>query len=251
MSVKANWNYPTSIRFGAGPHRRTAGGAEERRHHAAAAGHRSRRRQAADVRRRRSTRLRAAGLAAAAFSDVQAQPGRKQRRRRPRGLPRRRPRRRHRLRRRLGARRRQGHRLHGRPDAADVGLRGHRRLVDARRPERHRADHRRADHRGHRLGSRPRRRHHRRGDPHQEDHLPSEDDAGDRDLRSRADGRPAARSDGGDGHGRAGALPGGLLRAGLPPDGRRHRASRAMRLVKENLPRAVARRRPTSRRAAT
>ena len=88
---------------------------------------------------------------------------------------------------------RQGGRLHGRPDPADVGFRGHRRLVDAGRPRRHRPDRRGADDCRHRLRGGARRRHHQRGDAHQEGHLPPEDDAGDRDLRSRADRRHAAR----------------------------------------------------------
>ena len=41
---------------------------------------------------------------------------------------------------------RQGHRLHGRADTADLGFRGYRRLVDARRCRQDRADRRRADH---------------------------------------------------------------------------------------------------------
>ena len=145
---------------------------------------------------------------------------------RPRCPARRRARRCRRLRRRLGARCRQGHRLHVRPDAADVGFRGYRRLVDARRSERHRADRRGADDRRNRLRSRPRRRHHPGGDPYEEDHLPSADDAEGRDLRSGADRRHAAEHHGRHGHGCARPLPRGLLRARLSPDGRRHRRRR-------------------------
>ena len=74
---------------------------------------------------------------------------------------------------------------------------------------------------------------------HEEDHLPSEDDAGGRHRRSRADRRPAAAHHCGDRHGCARALPGSLLRAVLSPlaDGI---ALEGMRLVKEYLPRAVA-----------
>ena len=79
------------------------------------------------------------------------------------------------------------------PDAADVGFRGYRGLVDARRSRRHCADRRRADDLRHRLGSRARRRHYRRDDAHQEDHLPSQDDAAHRAARSRTDDRPARR----------------------------------------------------------
>ena len=61
-------------------------------------------------------------------------------------------------------------------------------------PRRHRADRRGADHGRHRLGSRPRRRHHRRGDAHQEGHLPPDDAAGDRHRRPGAHRRHAAPS---------------------------------------------------------
>ena len=61
---------------------------------------------------------------------------------------------------------------------------------------------------------------HRRGDPHQEDHLPPAHDAADRDPRPRGHGRPAAEADRRHRHGRAGPLPRGLLRAVLAPDGR-------------------------------
>ena len=59
-----------------------------------------------------------------------------------------------RLRRRFRARCRQGHRLHGRPDEADVGFRGYRRLVDAGRSSGHRRRRRGADDRGHRFRGR-------------------------------------------------------------------------------------------------
>ena len=63
--------------------------------------------------------------------------------------------------------------------------------------------------------------------PHQEGDLPPEAAAGDRDCRSGADGRHAALHHRRHRHGRARALPRGLLRAGLSSDGRRHRASKA------------------------
>ena len=85
---------------------------------------------------------------------------------------------RHRVRRRQRARCRQGHRVDGRPDAADLGFRGSRRLVDARGRRRHGADDRRC-----RRRPAPARK---SGAPlsspiarsHQEDHLSSADDAG-------------------------------------------------------------------------
>ena len=86
-------------------------------------------------------------------------------------------RRRRRVRRRIGARCGQGRRLHVGTDAAAVGFRGHRRLVDPRGPRRHRPGGRRAHHRRHRLRSRPRGRHPQRGDPSEEDHLSPADDA--------------------------------------------------------------------------
>ena len=100
---------------------------------------------------------------------------------------------RRRLRRRLGSRRRQGHRLHVGADAPAVGLRGHRRLVDARRSQGHRADGCRAHHCRHGQRSGARRRHPQRRDPSEEDHLPPEDDAGHRHRGSGAHGRTASR----------------------------------------------------------
>lgn len=38
-SLTRNWNYPTSVRFRTGPHRRTARRVQGPRHEAAAAGH--------------------------------------------------------------------------------------------------------------------------------------------------------------------------------------------------------------------
>ena len=213
MQLRGNWNYPTSVRFGAG---RIAELGE-----AVKAAGMTRPLLVTDPRlaampmvqdaldgagRRRPCRPRV-------FSDIKPNPVAANVEAGLAALQRRRPRRRHRLRRRLGARCRQGDRLHGRADAPDVGLRGRRRLVDARRPQGHPPRRRRADHGRHRLRGRPRRRHHRRGDPHQEGDLPSADDAEGHDLRSRADRRHAARHHRRHRHGRAGALPGGLLRA--------------------------------------
>ncbi len=113
-------------------------------------------------------------------------------------------------------------------DIGDWWTRGQRR--------RHRADHRRADHIGHRIGSGPCLGHHRREHAYEEDHLPSEDATRDRDRRSGADRRPAAAHHRGDRHGCAVALPGSLLRPGLPSAGGRHRAE-GMRLVAETFPR--------------
>ena len=98
--------------------------------------------------------------------------------------------------------------------------------MDPRRRRRHRARHRGSDDRGHRLRSRSRGRYHPCRDAYQEGDFPPEDDAGGHDLRSRADCRPAAPSDRGHRHGRPRALPRSLLRARLPPDGRRRRCRR-------------------------
>ena len=87
---------------------------------------------------------------------------------------------------------RQGHRLHARPDPADVGFRGHRRLVDAGRPGRDRPGGRGADHGRDRLGGRARGGHHQPRDPHEEGDLPSQDDAGAGYSRPGADGGAAA-----------------------------------------------------------
>ena len=75
---------------------------------------------------------------------------------------------------------------------------------------------------GSEVGSR--RRRHQRGDAPEEDHLPSADDARRRDQRSGAHGRPAAGDHRGDRHRCLRALLRGLLRAGIPSAGRRHRA---------------------------
>ena len=220
--LRGNWSYPTSVRFGAGRIKELGEAVK-------AAGMRrpllvtDPRLAAMAIVQDALAVLAADGIAGRGLLAAQAQPGRRQYRGRPRGAEGRSARRRDCLRRRLGARCRQGHRLHGRADAAHVGLRGRGRLVDAGGPEGHPARRRRADHGRHRLRGRPRRRHHRRGDADQEGDLPSADDAEGHDLRSRADRRHAARHHGGHRHGRAGALPGGLLRAGLSPARRRHR----------------------------
>ena len=91
---------------------------------------------------------------------------------------------------------------------------------------RHRADRRGADHRRHGIGSRPRRGRHQREDPHQEDHLPSADAAEGDDLRSRADGRDAAAHHGRHGLRRLLARGRGALRAVLSRTRRRHRGRR-------------------------
>ncbi len=163
-SPRANWNYPTAIRFGAGriaelPEVCRAAGIT-RPLFVTDAG-------LAKLPASPPTPSRCSGTRAcpqAVFSDVQPNPVEANLAGGRRRLPGRRPRRRHRLRRRLGLDIGEAHRLHGRADAAGMGLRGHRRLVDARRPRRHRADRRRADHRRHRLRSRPRRRAHQRDD---------------------------------------------------------------------------------------
>ena len=121
--------------------------------------------------------------------------------------------------------------------------------MDPRRRRGHRARHRGPDDRGHRLRSRSRGRHHACGDAYQEGDFSPEDDAGDHDLRSRADCRPAAPSDRGHRHGRARALPRSLLRARLPPDGRRHRCRRHP--PREGKPGARRRRRSRHRGART
>ena len=79
------------------------------------------------------------------------------------------------------------------------------------------------DHRRHRQRGRPGRGDHRRGHPHQEDHLPPGHDAADRDPRPRGHAGAAAEADRGHRHGCAGPLPRGLLRALLASDGRGHR----------------------------
>ena len=79
-ATTANWNYPTAVRFGAGRIERAGRGLPRRRHQAAAVRHRSRPRQAADRRERRWRSSTTPGLPAALFSDVQAEPGRVQRR---------------------------------------------------------------------------------------------------------------------------------------------------------------------------
>ena len=212
MQLRGNWNYPTTVRFGAG---RIAELPEAVRSAGIARPLlvTDPRLAAMPMALSALDALRAAGLSCAVFSRGAPEPGRRQCRGRRQGPARGPARRRHRLRRRLGARRRQGRRLHGRADAADVGFRGRRRLVDARRPGRHRADRRRADDRRHRLGGRPRRRRHRRGDPHEEDHLPPADDAEGDDLRSGAHRRHAAGDHRRHRHGRFRPLPRGLLRA--------------------------------------
>ena len=248
MKLIGNWNYPTSVRFGAG--RIAELGA------AVAAAGMSRPLLVTDPRlaelppvKRALEVLSGDGIAAAVFCDVKPNPSGVECRSRARGSEGRPPRRRDRAWRRLGARCRQGHRLHGRSDAPLVGLRGHRRLVDPRRRQRHPPCRRRADHGGHRLRGGPRRCHHRRGDAHQEGDLPPQDDAGDHHLRSGADRRHAARDHGRHGHGRAGALPGGLLRALLSSARRRHR--RRGHAARQGEPRARLRRAAIWRRART
>ena len=130
------------------------------------------------------------------------------------------------VRRRLGARCGQGHCLHVGPDAADVGFRGRRRLVDARRPERHRARDCRADDAGTgsevgRAGVITQEATHTKKVIFHPKMMPVH-----RDLRSGADRRAAGAYHGGDGDGCVRALPGGLLRAGLSSAGRRHRGGR-------------------------
>ena len=245
MVASANWNYPTAIRFGAGRIDELGDACPRRRHRPAALRHRPRRRAAAD---RRSGRWSGAGG------------GRARRRRSSPTCSRTRPRRTSppgsrccatgghdgvdRLRRRLGARLRQGHRLHARADPADVGLRGHRRLVDPRRPGRDRADRRGADHRRHRLGGRARRGDHQPRDADQEGDLPPEDDAGAGDPRPRADGRPAAAADRRHRHGRLRPLPRGLRQPRLPPDGGGDRGRGAPALQGLPAARLPQRRRP-------
>ena len=102
-----------------------------------------------------------------------------------------------------------------------------------------------ADDGGHRIGDRPRVGDHRRGDAHQEGDLPSEDDARDRDRRSRADGRPAGQAHGGHRPGRVHPLLRGLLRAGLPSLCRGHR--RRGHAAGEGEPRAGGEERPRPR----
>ena len=154
------------------------------------------------------------------------QSGGGQRRGGPQGVSRRRARWRRRLRRRLGPRRRQGHRVHVGADAPALGFRGRRRLVDARRSEGHRADCRGAHDGRHRQRSGARRRHPQRGDASEEDHLPSEDDAGHRHRGSRAHGRPAAEDHRRHGLRRVRALLRGVLRAGISSARRRRGARR-------------------------
>ncbi len=183
------------------------------RHRPAAAGHRCRPRRHGDD-RRGARRQRRRGRADGPVQRHQTEPGREQYFRRRRGAERAGLRRRHRLRRWQRARRRQDHR-DGRRTACrrrrPVGLRGRPQgLAPRRRPA---AGHRRADDRRHRLGDRPRHRRHRRGGAAQGHYLPSRHDAEDRHCRRRTDHWPAAAADRGDRHGRAGALPGGLLLA--------------------------------------
>ena len=191
MTLQANWNYPTPCASARAASRnwptraRRAGIARPLLVTDPGLA------QAADD----AAALRVAAGGGAGRGDVlrrQAQSGRGERRGRRRGVARGQARRRRRLRRRLGARRRQGDRLHGRADAADVGFRGIGDWWTRADPKGIAPVDRGADDGRHRLGSRPRRRHHRRGDPHQEDHLPPEDDAEGDDLRSGADGRHAA-----------------------------------------------------------
>ena len=167
MNLIGNWNYPDQRALRRRPHSRARRRRQGGRHGAAAAGHRS----AAWPRCRSSSGrcevLADEGVAASSVLRRPAQSGRGQRRGRSQGAD-------------AAAgmtasspsaaarpRCRQGHRLHGGPDAPDVGLRGCRRLVDPRRRQGDPADRRRADHGGHGLRGRPRRRHHRRGDAHQ------------------------------------------------------------------------------------
>ena len=221
----AKWNYPTTVRFGAGRIKELPDALRLRRHQAAALRHRSRPGEAAGRRldaedpRRRQGALRR-------LLRRQGQPGRVEPR--PPASP---PSRRASMtasspsaaaRRSTSA----SYRLPGRPDAPGLGFRGHRRLVDARQLRRHRADRRRADHRRHRLRGRPRRRPDQRGDAHQEDHLPSEAAAGDRHRRSGTHRRHAALHHRRHRHGRARPLPRSLFGARLSSDGRRHRARR-------------------------
>ena len=135
MKLVGNWNYPTSVRFGAGRIAELGAAVKAAGIVAAAARHRP----AAGRASPGQARARRAGATtaspAAVFCDVKPNPvasnveaglaalkaGRHD------GVDR--------DGRRLGARCRQGHRLHGRADATHVGLRGRRRLVDPRGPE--------------------------------------------------------------------------------------------------------------------
>jgi hypothetical protein len=172
MIPTANWSYPTAIKFGPGRIAELAAACAQAgiarpllvtdRGLAAMA-----------ITGRALDILDAAGPRPRLFAEVDPNPNEKNL---AAGSPPTRPaaRRRRRLRRRLGARPRQDGRLHGGPDPAALGLRGRRRLVDPRRPDGHRPHRRGADDRRHRLGGRPRRRHHQLRDPREEDHLPPE-----------------------------------------------------------------------------
>ena len=101
-----------------------------------------------------------------------------------------------------------------------------------------RAADRRADHRRHRQRSRARRDRHRRRRP--EARLPQlAPGAQDRDLRPRADARPAAAAHRRDRHGRDRALHGDLHGAGRQSARRRHRASTASSAPGANIERAT------------
>ena len=106
---------------------------------------------------------------------------------------------------------------------AALGFRGPRRQLAARQPGGARAGRGGADHRRHGLRGRARRGDHQRGQPREAHHLPPAHDAGPGDRRPRADPRPAAQSHRLDRDGCPLAQPGGVVRAGLPSAGRRHR----------------------------
>ena len=131
-TLRGNWNYPTSIKFGAGrivelpEHCRALG--MRRPLLVTDAGHRVAADDRASGRSLSQGRPRLRGLLGRA-----AEPARGTRDRGRGGIPGRLARRCHRIRRRQRARQRESHRDDGRPGAADLGLRGSRGLVHARR----------------------------------------------------------------------------------------------------------------------